>query len=105
MFVKAWAFFTPILNPPTEPPAWKSLAYTVSYVPVLLLGIAGFLCFRARWREWLVVIALFLGFLGSAVLTWGQSRYRAPLDPLLMALGAAFLVAVFASRRERDREN
>jgi len=99
ILVKAGAFFSPIMNPPSDPPEWKNVAYTVSYCAVALAGLAAFLVLRRQWREWLIVPALFLGFLGSAVLTWGQTRYRAPLDALLIALAAVLVDRWWGGRR------
>ncbi|MEN8149769.1 MAG: glycosyltransferase family 39 protein [Planctomycetota bacterium] len=99
MFVKAGAFFSPVMNPPSDPPAWKSVAYTVSWSAAALGGLVGLLILIRRWREWLVVAALFAGFLASAVLTWGQSRFRAPLDVLLIAAAAVLVDRIFAGKR------
>ena len=98
MFTKLGAFFSPVLNPPTEPPEWKNWVYSLTYVPALLLGILGFWLLRRRVREWLAVPALFLGFAATAAVVWGESRHRAPLDVLLL-VGAAAALAELLPRK------
>ena len=99
MFVKAWALLTPVLNPPSDPPEWKGLAHLISWSSVALSGLAGLWVLRRRWREWLVIPALYAGFLASAMVAWGQSRFRAPLDVLLIAAAAVLVDRLFGGKR------
>lgn len=91
MLVKLGAFFSPILNPPTEPPEWKNVVYTGTYLPALGLGIFGFWLLRRRWRLWLAGPAMLVALAVTAAVFWGESRHRAPLDVLLLVAAAAIL--------------
>jgi 4-amino-4-deoxy-L-arabinose transferase-like glycosyltransferase len=102
--IKLEAFWSWDLNPKTlgETGAKETL-YTVTYLPLLVVGLAGLVLGlrTGRGRE-VAFLALILGmFTLIHVLVVGYTRLRAPLDPLLMASASLMLVRVYAFARER----
>ncbi len=63
-----------------------------SPIPIFLLAAIGLVCtLRRRWREWLFPCAILLLTLGEALLYYGSSRFRAPIEPVLVLLAAGGL--------------
>jgi 4-amino-4-deoxy-L-arabinose transferase-like glycosyltransferase len=62
-----------------------------SYVPVLILGFAGLVLSRRRWRELLPIYAYFAVFTAVYCVFLPTTRYRLPLDFFLIIF-AAFAV-------------
>ena len=67
----------------------KQLVYFVSYVPVLILGLVGFWLFREKWAETSLFATLFVSFTLYAAITYGVTRYRAPVDVYLIIMASA----------------
>jgi 4-amino-4-deoxy-L-arabinose transferase-like glycosyltransferase len=103
--IKLEAFWSWDLNPKTLGQTHvKELLYTATYLPLLLVALAGCLVGLGSGRRREVgFVALILGaFTLIHVLVVGYTRLRAPLDPLLMALASLALVeAVQLARRLR----
>jgi 4-amino-4-deoxy-L-arabinose transferase-like glycosyltransferase len=98
--IKLEAFWSWDLNPKTlGQTRVKELLYTATYLPLLLVALAG--CAVGLWtgrRREFGFVALILGaFTLIHVLVVGYTRLRAPLDPLLMALAASVLADVAAA--------
>lgn len=71
-------------------------AYAASYLPVVLLGIAGMLMNWRRKDTWLVA-ALFVAFIGVAAVFSAQTSHRVHLDVYWMVF-AAFAIVTAAKR-------
>ena len=74
------------------------IIYSVSYIPILVTGIAGWILVRRRWREltllwaWVITNTVLICIYVSSI------RYRvASVEPLLM-LGTGICVAVLLRR-------
>jgi 4-amino-4-deoxy-L-arabinose transferase-like glycosyltransferase len=79
------------LNPYREPLA--QAAYSIAYVPVVILGFAGMLV--ARRRHGIILIGLlFLLFSGVSMVFWAHTSHRSYLDVYLIVC-AAWLVERF----------
>ncbi len=77
---------------------WLSL---IGFWVVLALAVGGASTHRARtWPGWLVATPALL--FASVLPILGNSRYRAPVDPFLILLAAAFLVSLIDRARTRD---
>jgi len=101
--IKLEAFWSWDLNPKTlGETRTKELLYTATYLPLLLVGLAGLaLGLRIGRRREVGFCALILGaFTLIHVLVVGYTRLRAPLDPLLMALASLVLVEAAQLVRE-----
>jgi len=67
----------------------KQFIYFFSYVPILILGLVGFWLFRDKFSQTSLFITLFISFTFYAAITYGVTRYRAPLDVYLIILASA----------------
>jgi hypothetical protein len=90
-FRRSW---TPFLHP--QSPLVYRLGMMVSWGPVLVLLILGFLptaiyLFRANHPGWIVHIGI-LHFVLTALVFWGSSRFRYPVEGLCIILASATLV-------------
>jgi 4-amino-4-deoxy-L-arabinose transferase-like glycosyltransferase len=65
--------------------------YLVSYVPILLLGLAGMVMARRGWREHSLVYLEFAGFVVVTAVFWAHTSHRVYLDVYLMVFAAAAL--------------
>ena len=65
--------------------------YTVSYVPMLILGLIGMVRARRSWRDHILIYAMFLMFVGATVIFKGYVSYRSHLDVQLMVFAASVL--------------
>ena len=99
-FVRFW-------SPWPNDPAYASGIYKwvslLSFGPVLLLALASLWLLRDRLRR-TGLLWLFVGYYTAIhVILIGSIRYRLPLDPLLIALAAAGLARLIASRAAPER--
>lgn len=86
---KEAAGFSFVLNPKREGPV--GLAYTLSYLPVLLLGLAGMALARTDWREASLIWLQFAGFIVVTAIFWAHTSHRVYLDVYLMVFAAPML--------------
>jgi len=78
-------------------PTAKRMLYTLSYAPLLLLGLAGlFLLTRRRPSAGTLLLLQLLAFWIVSVIFWAHSRHRYYVDPFL-AVGAAFAITAAVS--------
>ena len=70
----------------------KQAVYAVSYVPVLILAVMGFWLQRDKWRQTSLFLTLFLSFTLFSVVTYGVTRYRAPIDAYLIIMASVSVV-------------
>ncbi len=83
---KLWAAFGPLPSPRRD---WLTDGvYAASWLPVLLLGLAGLWSERRAWRRDMPVYLQFACFIGITAVLWAHTSHRAYLDPLLIAYGA-----------------
>lgn len=76
-----------------------TLAFTI---PFRLLGVAGLIALWAnRERATALLFAGYLGFFTAQYLYLGQSRFRIPLEPVLMILATIGLLTLAEKRRHR----
>jgi hypothetical protein len=84
------------------PMAGAKFAFMLStFAPILFFFLWSVWLLRARWREFSLFYMLILGLTGSLALVHGVSRYRVPLEPLLIVQGAYAMVAAWDARRRR----
>ena len=98
---KVWIAFRPLPSPLHA--AVENLAYAAIWVPLLLLGLAGFWSARAQWRRDLLIYAQFGAFIAITGVLWAQTAHRVFLDLYLMVYAAGF-VSRWADRRKSAPE-
>jgi len=76
---------------------WFSLA---GFWMVLALAVGGVTDRTRSWPRWLILVPALL--FASVLPILGNSRYRAPVDPFLILLAAAFVVSLLDRVRTRD---
>lgn len=86
---KIGAAFGPLPSPRMS--ACETGIYMASWVPVLLLGLAGLWRGRNRWRSDALVYAHFVAFVAVTVVFWAHTSHRAYLDVFLIVFAAGFL--------------
>jgi hypothetical protein len=85
-FRKVAAGFSWTLNPRREP--LVQVVYFLSYVPVLVMGIAGGWLARRRWREYGLIAGLFLSFIIVSAVFFAHTSHRVFLDVYLIIFAA-----------------
>jgi hypothetical protein len=83
----------------------KQTVYAVSYVPVLILGVMVFWLQRDKWRQTSLFLTLFLSFTLFSAVTYGVTRYRAPIDayPIIMAsVSVVYLIQLLFQFKSSD---
>ena len=101
MVLHVKSFFTPYTNEADMPLArfdnqlsTKIVARMAKTVPFLIFAAAGLglVVTRKRyWKELLFAYLVILGTLGEILVFYGNSRFRTPIEPLLLLLGAGAL--------------
>jgi 4-amino-4-deoxy-L-arabinose transferase-like glycosyltransferase len=101
---KEAAGFSWVLNPEREGPV--GLAYTLSYMPLLALGLAGMALARIDWREASLVGLQFAGFIVVTAIFWAHTSHRVYLDVYLMVFAALVIerIVTFCLRSLRGRD-
>lgn len=93
---KVFTFFSPLISPAGKSPL-RSILYTVSYTPILLLAfVAAILC-RSRWRKLSIFYFLFLSFAGISAVFWAHTAHRVYLDIYLMVLSSYSVLHILGS--------
>jgi 4-amino-4-deoxy-L-arabinose transferase-like glycosyltransferase len=75
---------------------WPTVAYALSYGPIMILGLFGMVSSWRSWREHSLIYWLFLSFALLTALFFGHTSHRAFLDVYWMAYAASVV-----SRQER----
>jgi hypothetical protein len=70
---------------------WANLAYLLSYMPVMLLGLWGIWVGRQHWREHIIFYALFVSFSAVTAVFFGHTSYRSYLDLYWIVFAAGSL--------------
>jgi 4-amino-4-deoxy-L-arabinose transferase-like glycosyltransferase len=78
---------------------WPTLIYSISYTPVLVLGLTGMWMRRSRWREETIFYAQFLTFAVVTAVFVGHTSYRAYLDVYWIVFAAGFLETLLVGGR------
>ena len=65
------------------------VVYGASYVPVLVMALAGAIRHRREWRLHLLIYGLFLSFLAVTAVFWAHTSHRSHLDVYLIVFAAA----------------
>jgi 4-amino-4-deoxy-L-arabinose transferase-like glycosyltransferase len=81
---------------------WQSKLATIQYFPLLALSIVGLVVLRRRRVPILPFFAIAAAVTITAAMTFGITRYRAPIDAMLPVLAAGAIVAI-AARIARRR--
>jgi 4-amino-4-deoxy-L-arabinose transferase-like glycosyltransferase len=68
---------------------WPTLAYALSYGPIMILGLFGMASSWRSWREHSLIYWLFLSFALLTALFFGHTSHRACLDVYWMAYAAS----------------
>jgi 4-amino-4-deoxy-L-arabinose transferase-like glycosyltransferase len=98
---KEAAGFSWVLNPEREGPV--GLAYTLSYLPVFILGLLGMALARTDWREASLIWLQFAGFIAVTAIFWAHTSHRVYLDVYLMIFAAPMLERIGAWLLSRRR--
>jgi 4-amino-4-deoxy-L-arabinose transferase-like glycosyltransferase len=86
MLRKLDAAFSWRLNPNREPLA--QAAYSIAYVPVVILGLVGMFLARGR-REVILIAMLFIAFICVTAVFWAHTAHRSYLDVYLIVFAAS----------------
>jgi 4-amino-4-deoxy-L-arabinose transferase-like glycosyltransferase len=78
---------------------WPKLTLYLFHWSALLLGLAGMVIARRRWRTLLPLYGMVVYFTGIHVVLLALPRYLFPLYPVFWIFGAAFLVTQWDARR------
>ena len=70
---------------------WPTLAYFLSYGPVMILGLLGMWTGHQKWREHLIFYALFATFAAVTAIFYGHTNSRAYLDVYWIVFAASLL--------------
>lgn len=97
-FLTFWSFFLypspePNINPTVR--LIRNLTYTLSYLPLLVLGLAGIGFSFAQRAETRLVALICVAYTLVHVLVWGSTRLRMPLDALLAVFAAEALLQLW----------
>jgi 4-amino-4-deoxy-L-arabinose transferase-like glycosyltransferase len=80
---------------------WPSMAYFLSYGPVMTIGLWGMWTGRRNWREHLIFYMLFGTFVAVAAIYFGHTSHRAYLDVYWIVFAAGVLAASLSKSRYR----
>jgi 4-amino-4-deoxy-L-arabinose transferase-like glycosyltransferase len=104
---RTWSLFRPLdmvtFNAGEDREPWVTRLGLVAYYPTLLCAIAGAVVLWRRRRRgalWVLCTPVVVVTIG-AVVTYGQTRFRAPAEPSLALLAAVGIVAVIGQLRAR----
>jgi 4-amino-4-deoxy-L-arabinose transferase-like glycosyltransferase len=95
-----WSLFRPAdmiaINAAEGRPRWVTGLGLVTYYPILLGAVAGAVALRRRRAQLWPLLVPPIIVTASTVLSYGQTRFRAPAEPSLVVLAAVAAAAVFA---------
>lgn len=97
-FRKVAAGFSWSLNPRRE--RLVQVVYFLSYVPVLMMGIAGAWLARRRWKDYGLIAGLFLSFIIVTAIFFAHTSHRVFLDVYLIIFAAYAFHRIVAHYRE-----
>jgi hypothetical protein len=97
---KAARMWNVILNYEVYRTPFYSAVSLASYLPVMLLAVAGAAMARRDVRNWLALLVPAAYFTGIHMIFVGSIRYRLPVMPFIMVLSACALVRILNGKRE-----
>jgi asparagine N-glycosylation enzyme membrane subunit Stt3 len=104
---RTWSLFRPLdmvtFNAGEDRERWVTRLGLVAYYPTLFCAIAGAVVLWRRRRRgalWVLCAPVVVVTIG-AVVTYGQTRFRAPAEPSLALLAAVGIVGVIEHVRAR----
>ncbi len=102
-----WGLFRPkdmvFINEAEGRPRWVTNLGLWFYYPLLALAIAGGVVLRRRRvRVWFLLVPPVIVTAG-ALLSYGQTRFRVPAEPVIVVLAAAAIAAVVGRRASQDQ--
>ena len=105
---RMWGFFRPRQNIHFDADIegrghWQSWLAAIEYYPLLLLGIVGLVVLRRRRVPILPFLAFAVSVTITAAMTFGITRYRAPVDGLLTVLAGGAIVWIVEQLARRRR--
>jgi len=102
-FERIWLIWKPFTYVPQWGvfPAIKFAFMLLTFGPILFFFLASVWSLRREWRKFALSYMLILGVTGSLALVHGVSRYRVPLEPLLIVQGASVAVALWDRRKKK----
>jgi 4-amino-4-deoxy-L-arabinose transferase-like glycosyltransferase len=80
---------------------WPSLAYALSYGPVMIFGLWGMWTSRKHWREHAIFYIQFVTFAAVTAVFFGHTSYRAYLD-IYWIVFAAGVLGAWQTRRAAE---
>ena len=102
-----WSVFRPQdmvkFNAGEGRPAWVTIAALVFYYPLLVAAVAGVLVLARRKQAWWPLVAPAVVVVASAVLSYGQTRFRISAEPSIVVLAAVAVVAWVRGRSVTSR--
>lgn len=81
----------------------RNTAYTITYLPILLLGIAGAFLARDKWKELSIIYSLFFTFIAVSAVYLGHTTHRIYLDIYLMILSSYAIIKFSDLLKEKMR--
>jgi hypothetical protein len=100
MLRKLDAGFSWRLNPYREPLA--QAAYSIGYLPVMILGLTGMFMARGR-REVILIGLLFMAFIFVTAIFWAHTSHRSYLDVYWIVFAASVLEKIRTSAEQPER--
>jgi 4-amino-4-deoxy-L-arabinose transferase-like glycosyltransferase len=101
-----WSVFRPqdmvTFNAGEGRPAWVTIAGLVFYYPLLVAAVAGVVVLVRRKEVWWPLVAPGVVVVASALLSYGQTRFRISAEPSIVVLAAVAIVAGVAAVRRRS---
>ncbi len=103
VFERVWLIWKPFPYVPRWGvlPAAKFAFMLLTFGPILGFFLASVWALRREWRKFALSYMLLLGVTGSLALVHGVSRYRVPLEPLLIVQGAYVMALVWDRYRKK----
>ncbi len=77
-------------------------------IPVFILATFGLLLTWRKWRHLMFIYLILLLTIGQCLYFYGSSRFRAPIEPMLVLLGAGamwWITQKFADRRKANYQS
>jgi 4-amino-4-deoxy-L-arabinose transferase-like glycosyltransferase len=103
VFERIWLIWKPFPYVPKwgALPAAKFAFMLLTFGPILGFFLASVWVLRREWRKLALSYMLIVGVTGSLALVHGVSRYRVPLEPLLIVQGAYVMALVWDRYRKK----
>lgn len=111
MPLKLWKFWSPFKNPRTNSleknrsslSTWWDIAYTFYYLPILLLAVMGMFFSRKKWKDYSLILLLFLGYSLLHTVVYGFTRLRVPLDQFLIIFACVAIYYFYKNKLPDDK--